>query len=260
MAAAFAATLLIPAFSQGTSTGTTTGTGGSGTKAPSGSVGSTPSVNGTNSPNNTTQQTMPQMMRVSGRVVMDDGSALSFPATNERICNAANPHAEGYTDTKGYFSLVLGQNQEVIADASEVPSITNRISTPAGMPTNSTASGVNSGPGRSLNSAPSYSNCELRASLGGYRSQTINLTGRTSMDNPDVGSIVLTRMGVSETATTVTATTLRAPKEARKALEKGLDLAKKNKPEEAIASIQEAVQVYPDFAFALLQCEALANY
>jgi tetratricopeptide (TPR) repeat protein len=193
---------------------------------------------------------MPQTLRVSGRVMMDDGSELSFPATIERICNG-NPHAEGYTDSKGYFSLMLGQNQEVIADASEVPSNSNRISAPPGMATNSTTSGINnSGPGRSLNATNPYSNCELRASLSGYRSQTINLTGRMSLDNPDVGSIVLHRMGASETATTVTATTLKAPKEARKALEKGLELAKKNKPEEAIASIREAVQVYPDFAFA----------
>jgi tetratricopeptide (TPR) repeat protein len=101
-----------------------------------------------------------------------------------------------------------------------------------------------------MNSTNPFSNCELRASLGGYTSQTLSLTGRTSMDNPDVGSIVLHRMGASETATTVTATTLRAPKEARKALEKGLELAKKNKLEEAIASLREAVKVDPEFAFA----------
>jgi tetratricopeptide (TPR) repeat protein len=250
MAAAFAATMLIPAFSQSTSTGTSSGTGSSGTKPTAGSIGSIPSVNGTNSTNNTAQPTMPQTLRVSGRVMMDDGSELSFPATIERICNG-NPHAEGYTDSKGYFSLMLGQNQEVIADASEVPSNSNRISAPPGIATTSTTSGINnSGPGRSLNATNPYSNCELRASLSGYRSQTINLTGRMSLDNPDVGSIVLHRMGASETATTVTATTLKAPKEARKALEKGLELAKKNKPEEAIASIREAVQVYPDFAFA----------
>jgi uncharacterized protein HemY len=57
-------------------------------------------------------------------------------------------------------------------------------------------------------------------------------------------------MGAADTATTVTATTLKAPRAARKALEKGLDLAKKDKPEEAIASLREAVHVYPEFAFA----------
>lgn len=249
MLAVVAATLLTPAFSQSTSSGTSTGTGSSGTRPTAGSIGSTTSATGTNPGNNTNQQTMPPIMRVSGRVTMDDGSELSFPATIERICNG-NPHAEGYTDTRGYFSLILGQHQDVIADASEVASNSDRISASRGTTTNSTTSGIGGGSDRSLTSTSQYSTCELRASLSGYRSQTVNLTGRTSLDNPDVGTIVLHRMGASETATTVTATTLKAPKEARKALEKGLDLAKKNKPEEAIASIREAVRVYPDFAFA----------
>jgi hypothetical protein len=246
MAAAFVTILLVPAFSQGTSTGSTGSTGSSGARTP---APTTPTITGANTPSTTGQQTMPQSMRVSGRVVMDDGSALSFPATIERLCNG-NPHAEGYTDTKGYFSLVLGQNMEVIADASEIPSTPNRVSMSPGIATSGTVSGVSTGSGRSLNGTGPFSNCELRANLGGYTSQTINLTGRTSLDNPDVGNIVLHRMGVSENATTVTATTLRAPKEARKALEKGLELAKKNKPEEAIVSLQEAVKVDPDFAFA----------
>lgn len=245
MAVAITAILLAPAFGQGTSTGSSTG-GGSGSKTP---ASTTPSIGGTNPASTTGPQTIPQTIRVSGRVVMDDGTAISFPATIERVCNGS-PHAEGYTDTKGFFSLTLGQSQDVIADASETPSGPSRGSISPGIATNGTTSAVGSGSGRSMNSTNPFSNCELRASLGGYTSQTLSLTGRTSMDNPDVGSIVLHRMGASETATTVTATTLRAPKEARKALEKGLELAKKNKLEEAIASLREAVKVDPEFAFA----------
>jgi len=111
-------------------------------------------------------------------------------------------------------------------------------------------SGTTAVTGRSLGVDNRLANCELRAQLAGYSSQSINLTSRTPLDNPDVGTILIHKMGASETATTVTATTLKASKEARKALQKGLDLAKKNKPEEAIASLQEAVKVDPDFAFA----------
>jgi tetratricopeptide (TPR) repeat protein len=93
-------------------------------------------------------------------------------------------------------------------------------------------------------------NCELRASLSGYTSDTINLATRSSLDSPDVGTILLHRMGAPDTAMTVTATTLRAPKEARRALQKGLELEKKNRTEAAIASLQDAVKVYPEFAFA----------
>ena len=246
LAAALTAILLVPAFGQGTPPA------GGGT-APTGPRPSPPT--NTNNPGSTTTNTgnapnIPQQpMRVSGRVVMDDGTPLTFPATIERVCNG-NPHAEGYTDTKGYFAITLGQNMEVIADASETPSgPSNRNPTPGITPVN-TGGGLTNGISRGMNSNSAYSNCELRASLGGYTSQTLNLTGRTSMDNPDVGTIRLHRMGTPESATTVTATTLKAPKEARKALDKGLELAKKNKPEEAIVSLQEAVKIDPEFAFA----------
>ena len=90
-------------------------------------------------------------------------------------------------------------------------------------------------------------NCDLRASLSGYTSDSINLATRSALDSPDVGTILLHRMGAADAAMTVTATTLKAPKEARKALQKGLDLTKKNRPGEAIASLQDAVRTYPEF-------------
>jgi tetratricopeptide (TPR) repeat protein len=182
--------------------------------------------------------------------MVDDGTPISFPATIERVCGG-NPHAEGYTDNQGYFSLMLGQAPDVIADASETQGTGNRTGLPLPGVATSTSGSNNTGQtSRSLGMENRLTNCDLRASLGGYISKTINLTGRTSLDNPDVGIIMVHRMGASETGTTVTATTLKAPKEARKALQKGLELAKKNKPEEAIASLREAVKVDPDFAFA----------
>jgi tetratricopeptide (TPR) repeat protein len=189
-------------------------------------------------------------MRVSGRVMVDDGTPISFPATIERVCGG-NPHPEGYTDNQGYFSLMLGQATDVIADASETQGTggNNPMQVP-GISTAGTGLGSNSQLGRSIGLDNKITNCELRANLGGYISKTVNLTGRTPMDSPDIGTIFIHRMGATETATTVTATTLKAPKEARKALQKGLELAKKNKPEDAIASLQEAVKADPEFAYA----------
>ena len=180
--------------------------------------------------------------------MVDDGTPLSFPAIIERVCNG-NPRAEGYTDSKGYFSLTLGQSSEVIADASEIQTTSSRNTPPypsSTTPITPTGDiGGNGGTDRNLGMDARYSSCELRAKLGGYTSQTLNLTGRTPLDNPDLGTILLHRLGAPETATMVTATTLKAPKEARKALQKGLDLAKKNKPEEAIAGLREAVGRIP---------------
>jgi len=243
-----AAFLLSPAFSQ-TSTGTGTSSG-TGTNTGGGTRTSLPPANSSpnSTANSTGQPTMSRPLRVSGRVVMDDGSPLSFPATIERVCNG-NPHAEGYTDGEGNFSLVLGQHPDVIADASETPTSSNRLSLPPGISQVNMPSG---GPGTSQNLTGDrrIDMCDLRASLVGYTSDTVNLTGRTAMDNPDVGNIALHRLGAAGTAMTVTATTLRAPRPARRAQEKGMELARKNKPEEAIASLQEAVRLYPEYAFA----------
>jgi len=241
---AAAAVLVIPLFGQ-PSTGTSTGSTGSGAKTTTASPGSvTPNSNST-----LNQSTMQRPIRVSGRVAMDDGSPLSFPATIERVC-AGNRHAEGYTDSEGYFALVLGQHPDVIGDASETPTSTNRSSLPTGTSQGPSSSDTSKMSNATLTGDNRMANCELRASLSGYTSDAVNLATRSALDSPDVGTILLHRMGAGNTAMTVTATTLRAPKEARRALQKGLELAKKNRSDEAIASLQEAVKVYPEFAFA----------
>ena len=237
------ALLAAPAFSQ-TPTGGSTGSTNTGTRTTTPTPTNTPP----SSNNPLAQPAMTRPLRVSGRVVIDDGSPLDFPATIERVCNG-NPHAEGYTDGEGYFSIVLGQRPEVIGDASETPTSSSRLSLPPGISQVSTAPG-SPGTSQNLTGERRIDACDLRASLSGFTSEMINLTGRTAMDAPDVGTIILHRLGAGGTAMTITATTLKAPRPARKALQKGMEMAKKNKPDEAIASLQEAVRIYPEFAFA----------
>jgi tetratricopeptide (TPR) repeat protein len=181
--------------------------------------------------------------------MVDDGTPPSSAAVIERVCNGT-AHSEGYTDASGYFFLTLGQSTEVIGDASEATSGTHGSAQPGALGSAASAAGSSAGRGGAMSATNRYSNCELRARLGGYLSQSINLTSRTSLDDPNVGTILIHRMGESERPTTVTATTLTAPKDARKALQKGMELAKKNKPEEAIASLKEAVKLYPEYAYA----------
>ena len=97
-----------------------------------------------------------------------------------------------------------------------------------------------------------FMNCELRARLAGYRSQIVSLATRRALDNPDVGVILLHRIGAIEGGT-VSAVSLAAPKDARKAYEKGMDLLKKKKTDDAMKSFQKAVELYPKYAVAL--CE-----
>jgi tetratricopeptide (TPR) repeat protein len=91
--------------------------------------------------------------------------------------------------------------------------------------------------------------CELRAMLPGYRSDAVNLSGRRMFDQPDVGTIILHRLANVE-GTTISATTLMAPKDARKAYEKAREALRKGKTADAQKELDKAVTAYPQFAAA----------
>jgi Tfp pilus assembly protein PilF len=78
------------------------------------------------------------------------------------------------------------------------------------------------------------------------------LAGRRPMDDPDLGTILMHRDGPGE-GSTVSVTSLNAPKAARKAFEKGQELLKKNKPADAREEFEKAVQI--DQAYAAAWCE-----
>src|ERR1700676_4064155 len=69
------------------------------------------------------------------------------------------------------------------------------------------------------------------------------------MDNPDVGVIILTRM-LKVDGYTTSATIALAPKDVKKAYEKGLNFEKHLKPDEAQAEFLRAVEIYPKHAGA----------
>jgi len=92
-------------------------------------------------------------------------------------------------------------------------------------------------------------NCELRAVLPGFRSDSVSLVDHRYMDNPDIGTIVLHRLANVD-GLTISATSVLAPKDARKAYEKGLEAARKGKPDEAQKDFAKAVEDYPQYAAA----------
>jgi tetratricopeptide (TPR) repeat protein len=177
----------------------------------------------------------------SGRVMMDDGTAPPEPVTIMMVCGG-HPRPQAYTDNKGRFSFSPGQNQGMFADAS-----TGGFGDVGGL-SRSSSRNTMPGMGRGMSSSELMS-CELRADLPGFRSDNVNLAGRRSLDNPDVGTIVLHRLANVE-GFTYSMTTANAPKEAKKAYDKGKDLAKKGKSAEAEAQFQKAVEAYPKYALA----------
>jgi tetratricopeptide (TPR) repeat protein len=198
-------------------------------------------------PQDRNQQQIDQMQNrpifLSGKVRMEDGSAPPETVTIERMCmGRGNPIPEGYTDSKGGFGFQVGQRMGMLPDAS----ISNTNDGFGG-----TSGGVfGNAPGRGTGvTERDLMSCELRASLPGYRSTIISLAGRRTLDNPDVGIITLRRLG-DVTGFTTSATTLMAPKEAKKALEKARNALKKNKLPDALKELEIAVAAHPKFAEA----------
>lgn len=184
---------------------------------------------------------------VSGNVVIEDGSAVPRNVTIERVCGGIS-RTVAYTDSKGRFSFRWNDGNMVVTDAADAGSGA-RNSNSAGFGGAQSAGGANA-----LAADPFGSrmmNCELRASLAGFKSDSINLFNRQIADNPDVGTIVLRRIAGVE-GTSVSVTSALAPKEARKAYEHGLQSLLKNKPGEAARDFEKAAALYPKYADAWL--------
>jgi tetratricopeptide (TPR) repeat protein len=184
---------------------------------------------------------------LSGTVQLDDGTPPPDSVVIERNCNGY-VRAEGYTDSKGHFSFQLGQNSTVTQDASMDDSASTVIQQSGGIrqstnPVSQTASNT------SRRQPQDLSGCEIRAVLAGYRSDVVNLSGRRIFDNPDLGAIVLHRRSNVE-GTTISTTTLMAPKDARKAFDKAREAARKGKTNDAEKELDKAVAAYPQFAEA----------
>jgi len=227
--------------SSGSSGGTIPGSGTS-TGSNNGTIGTTGTTTGTG--NSTNNGTLVPPIFISGRVMLEDGTAPPEPVAVERICFNTS-RIEGYTDNQGYFGVQLGDEKGVFQDASEDTGRSIRSITGGGL---STVSKSSSGSGAGLGDQR-FQNCDIRAKLAGYRSQSVSLAGHRALDSPDIGTILLHREGGDE-GTTISMVSLLAPKDARKAFEKGMAYEKKNNLDAADKEFQRAVEIYPKFAAA----------
>ena len=177
-------------------------------------------------------------MFLRGRVATSDGTKLPHDALVERLCNNS-VRQQIYTSPDGSFSMQLGSRNNMMLDASADGN--TRYGLSGNMPTEM---GI---PRTDL------SNCEVRASLSGFRSDLVTLVARdTFAGTIDVGSIVVERIGKVEDMT-ISATPYKAPKDARKAYEKGLAAKKASNLRVARESFEKAVEIYPKFANAWFQ-------
>jgi tetratricopeptide (TPR) repeat protein len=191
-------------------------------------------------------------MYISGKVLLQDGTPPPEPLVIELLCQGGS-RPQGYTDSKGRFSFSLGQNQNMIADASSASGGPFGSSNMGGGAMNQTTSGSMN---RGGIDERTLSGCELRAVLPGYRAEPVMLAGRRFMDNPDVGTIIMRRLGNVE-GTTISMTSMMAPKDAKKSYEKGVLAARKKKWEEALPHLEKSVTLYPKYATAWYELGAV---
>ncbi len=228
--------LCLPAAAQRTSSGTP----GS-SSAPS-SRPSTPTVQpsipspGTNFPS-----TQRQVLYISGAVVMQDGTPPPEPVAIERVCGGG-AHKEGYTDSKGRYQIQLGQNSELqdVSESSNVSSGLGGMSGGSGMGNQGGMGGVNP---RDL------IGCEVRAMLPGFQSSTAMIKVEGAFGEIRMDTITLQRLGGGE-GTTISLTSMQAPKNARKAYEKAQKEVAKDNFKDAEKELTKAVEEYPKFAAA----------
>lgn len=183
---------------------------------------------------------------ISGKVVVEDGSAVSQNVAIERVCSGISKTV-AYTDSNGRFNFQWGDRDMILTDASDAGSGSARSSSSGGFGSSQSAGGANA-----LAVDPFGSrmmNCELRANVAGFTSDAINLFNRRTADSPDVGAIVLHRIAGVE-GSSISFTSMMAPKEARKAYEHGLQSLLKNKPNDAAKDFEKAVALYPQYADA----------
>jgi tetratricopeptide (TPR) repeat protein len=98
-----------------------------------------------------------------------------------------------------------------------------------------------------------YEGCSVQASFTGFHSGTITISPRNLRDEPDLGTLTLSRAGGRAAATAVSNTIESAPAAAVKAFDKARTELMEQKTDRAEHDLEKAVQVYPPFAEAWYQ-------
>lgn len=171
------------------------------------------------------------LLYISGAVILEDGSPPPMGVVLERICGTSVTKV-AYVASNGSFSFEAEAN-DALNSASW---------SPLGNPFGST---FGAGPG----AASKINGCELRAALAGYRSSQVTLSASQTTGDIDIGTIVMypsTRVP----GTTVSVTSLAAPKAAKKALARAEKAAEKKNLGEAETDLKAALTAYPSYAAA----------
>jgi hypothetical protein len=185
--------------------------------------------------NNLASLSMPDTSQpafVSGGVKMADGAPVPKETRVNLYCGGF-PRAGDFVSPKGDFDIDLEGGSQGVTDATRA---------------SASASGL---PERNALGMVNLSGCVVRAELPGYDSTEIALGMHQTLDNPDVGDLLLSRQA-GLTGETISSTSLEAPKKATKSYEKALEESQEKEPklDKITEMLEGAVQEYPKYAAA----------
>ena len=165
---------------------------------------------------------------VSGKVQVKGGELPWEYVPVVVTCNGKQKYA-ARAGAKGGFYIAPSMSSDVAAET---------------MPTNPASTGKTT-------FASDLIGCQVTAAVAGYDSSTLTIPNRDITDNPDIGTITLTRE--SGEGNGLSATTANAPKDAKKAYDKARSDWLDKKPDKAQKELEKATQAYPQYAEAWYQ-------
>src|ERR1700722_11027030 len=174
------------------------------------------------------------VMFLRGRIATPGGARVPHDLLVERVCNN-RVRQQVYASLHGDFSMQLGSRTDNFPEGSA------EASSPNGVANRNSDMGI---------SRRELTTCDLRVSAPGFQSRVISLMGVDSFGGSiDVGAVVVQRAGKVEGATL----SAKAPKDATKAYDKGLQAEKNGKLADADKYFETAVELSPSSANAWFQ-------
>jgi tetratricopeptide (TPR) repeat protein len=173
---------------------------------------------------------------ISGRIVLEDGTALAEAVEVQRICGNV-VKGDTFSDSQGKFTVFLDdKSTAAFQSASEGGGVSEM--------------GAQIGGGRaSQTTRTQLWGCEVRAVLPGYLSGAVSLAGIDFSAPVTLSPIVMRRVS-SGAGNSISAIALKAPKDARAEYDKGRDDFSKKKYDDADKHLAKAVDKYPQYASA----------
>ena len=163
---------------------------------------------------------------LTGKVAVEGEPLLWNPIQISVLCKGATVNTTR-TDPKGYFQIV-------VVPVTGAANQQQQLDTKRQMETQ-------------------YEGCTVQAEFSGFRSTSATITQRNLRDDPDLGTLTLSRVGGRAAGTAVSSTIDSAPAAAVKDFEKARTELIEQKPDKAEHDLEKAVQAYPGFAEAWYQ-------